>query len=201
MMENEIINEATVEVEIPVQPPTVTVELSKIIDMRKSGRFINCLCHFTRNNPRTTEYYYNRLVSLFGADVWNQANAPFKLQWENAKYSFDRMYGLVKGWCKAEAVLTLVLPAEDAKDKIIKRLKKELKTAKKSKDELQAEKQEEIDLLNQQMEDEKMRFNEATEALNKAAEALNQAAEEVRRSKAAIEVTVRNEPKKGDQPS
>ena len=44
------------------------------------------------------------------------------------------------------------------------------------------------------MKDEKMRFNEAIEALNKAAE-------EVRRSKAAIEVTVRNEPKKGDQPS
>ena len=200
-MENEIINESIVEVEIPVQPPTVTVELSKIIDMRKSGRFINCLCHFTRNNPRTTEYYYNRLVSLFGADVWNQANAPFKLQWENAKYSFDRMYGLVKGWRKAEAVLTLVLPAEDAKDKIIKRLKKELKTAKKSKDELQVEKQKEIDLLNQLMEDEKTRFNEAIAALN-------QAAEEVRRSKSAIEVTVRNEevtvrnePKKGDQPS
>lgn len=193
-MENEIINESIVEVEIPVQPPTVTVELSKIIDMRKSGRFINCLCHFTRNNPRTTEYYYNRLVSLFGADVWNQANAPFKLQWENAKYSFDRMYGLVKGWRKAEAVLTLVLPAEDAKDKIIKRLKKELKTAKKSKDELQVEKQKEIDLLKQQLEDEKTRFNEAIAALN-------QAAEEVRRSKSAIEVTVRNESMEGDHES
>ena len=194
MMENEIINEATVEVEIPVQPPTVTVELSKIIDMRKSGRFINCLCHFTRNNPRTTEYYYNRLVSLFGADVWNQANAPFKLQWENAKYSFDRMYGLVKGWRKAEAVLTLVLPAEDAKDKKINKLNNDLKEMKKKKEELQDEKQKEIDRLKQQMKDEKMRFNEAIEALN-------QAAEEVRRSKAAIEVTVRNEPEKGDQPS
>ena len=194
MMENEIINEATVEVEIPVQPPTVTVELSKIIDMRKSGRFINCLCHFTRNNPRTTEYYYNRLVSLFGADVWNQANAPVKLQWENAKYSFDRMYGLVKGWRKAEAVLTLVLPAEDAKDKKINKLNNDLKEMKKKKEELQDEKQKEIDRLKQQMKDEKMRFNEAIEALN-------QAAEEVRRSKAAIEVTVRNEPEKGDQPS
>ena len=194
MMENEIINEATVEVEIPVQPPTVTVELSKIIDMRKSGRFINCLCHFTRNNPRTTEYYYNRLVSLFGADVWNQANAPVKLQWENAKYSFDRMYGLVKGWRKAEAVLTLVLPAEDAKDKKINKLNNDLEEMRKKKDELQDEKQEEIDRLNKQLEDEKTRFNEAIAALN-------QAAEEVRRSKAAIEVTVRNEPKKGDQPS
>lgn len=194
MMENEIINEATVEVEIPVQPPTVTVELSKIIDMRKSGRFINCLCHFTRNNPRTTGYYYNRLVSLFGADVWNQANAPFKLQWENAKYSFDRMYGLVKGWRKAEAVLTLVLPAEDAKDKEINKLKNELEEMRKKKDELQDEKKKEIDRLKKQMEDEKIRFNEAIEALNKAAE-------EVRKSKAAIEVTVRNEPEKGDQPS
>ena len=194
MMENEIINEATVEVEIPVQPPTVTVELSKIIDMRKSGRFINCLCHFTRNNPRTTEYYYNRLVSLFGADVWNQANAPFKLQWENAKYSFDRMYGLVKGWRKAEAVLTLVLPAEDAKDKKINKLNNDLEEMRKKKDELQDEKQEEIDRLNKQLEDEKTRFNEAIAALN-------QAAEEVRRSKSAIEVTVRNESMEGDHES
>ena len=200
-MENEIINEATVEVDISVQPPTVTVELSKIIDMRKSGRFINCLCHFTRNNPRTTEYYYNRLVSLFGADDWNQANAPFKLQWENAKYSFDRMYGLVKGWRKAEAVLTLVLPAEDAKDKKINQLNNDLEEMRKKKDELQDEKQKEIDRLNQQMEDEKKEFDKAIEALNQAAEALNQAAEEVRKSKAAIEVTVRNEPEKGDQPS
>lgn len=194
MMENEIINEATVEVEISVQPPTVTVELSKIIDMRKSGRFINCLCHFTRNNPRTTEYYYNRLVSLFGADVWNQANAPFKLQWENAKYSFDRMYGLVKGWRKAEAVLTLVLPAEDAKDKKINKLNNDLEEMRKKKDELQDEKQEEIDRLNKQLEDEKTRFNEAIAALN-------QAAEEVRRSKSAIEVTVRNESMEGDHES
>ena len=171
MMENEIINEATVEVEIPVQPPTVTVELSKIIDMRKSGR-----------------------VSLFGADVWNQANAPFKLQWENAKYSFDRMYGLVKGWRKAEAVLTLVLPAEDAKDKKINKLNNDLEEMRKKKDELQDEKQEEIDRLNKQLEDEKTRFNEAIAALN-------QAAEEVRRSKSAIEVTVRNESMEGDHES
>lgn len=25
----------------------------------KRGRTINMLCHFTRNNPRTTSYYYN----------------------------------------------------------------------------------------------------------------------------------------------
>ena len=55
----------------------------------------------------------------------------------------------------------------------------------------EAEKQKEIDLLKQQLEDEKTRFNEAIAALN-------QAAEEIKRSKAAIEVTVRNEPKEGE---
>ena len=191
MMENEIINEATVEVEISVQPPTVTVELSKIIDMRKSGRFINCLCHFTRNNPRTTGYYYNWLVSLFGADNWATGKASFKQQWEDAKYSFDRMYGLVKGWQAAHASLSLELPANDEKDKEIERLTKKIEDNKKSAEEKQTDLQKKIDELIGQLEDKKKEFDKAIEALNKAAE-------EVARSRAAIAVTVRNEPEKGD---
>lgn len=162
--------------------------------LHKRGRTINMWFHFTRNNSRTTEYYYNWLVSLFGADNWATGNASFKQQWENAKNSFDRMYGLIKGWQAAHASLSLELPANDQKDKEIERLTKKIEDNKKSAEEKQADLQKKIAELTGQLEDKKKEFD-------KAIEALNQAVEEVARSRAAIAVTVRNEPREGDHES
>ena len=151
----------------------------------KRGRTINMLCHFTRNNPRTTSYYYNWLIGMFGFENWAEGNAPFKQQWEDAKNSFDRLYGLIKGWQASHASLMLELPANDQKEREIKRLNKEIE------DNKQAALLKEIENLKEQLKNEKNQFDAAIEALN-------QAVKEIRRSKVAIEVTVRNEPKEGD---
>lgn len=62
---------------------------------------VNCLFHFTRDNPRSTVCFYNRFISIIGHDKWKEMkenNNYIVNAWESAEYSFDKMYGLVKAW-------------------------------------------------------------------------------------------------------
>lgn len=82
--------------------------------MRRRMRTVNCLFHVTRNNPRTTYYFYHRLIQIAGGYAkWENANPAMKAAWESARLHFDQMYGLVKAWNKT---LTTVPEKKEAAD-------------------------------------------------------------------------------------
>lgn len=159
----------------------VIVEQGKLEPMKKEGKKINKWCHFSRNNPRTVYYYYNWLIGLFGYDNWEKGNALFKRQWESAKYSFDKMYGLVKGWYTSETTLTLTLPETDAKDLTIEALTNKVKTL-----------TSEINELNK-------RLTSKDQDVRLAVEELKKATEEVKKAKAVISLQILKESEEGDE--
>ncbi len=157
----------------------VIVEQGKLEPMKKEGKKINKWCHFSRNNPRTVYYYYNWLIGLFGYDNWEKGNALFKRQWESAKYSFDKMYGLVKGWYTSETTLTLTLPEE--KDSTVEALLHRVNTLTSENDEL------------------KKRLESKDKDIQLAVEELKKATEEVKKAKAVISLQILKESEEGDE--
>ncbi len=57
----------------------------------------NWFLHPFRNNPRFTVFYYNYLIDAPGLDIY-QKSTYAKIEWDAAKFSFDKMYGLVAAW-------------------------------------------------------------------------------------------------------
>ena len=55
------------------------------------------LFYFFRNNSRFTNRYYYRFISVIGAETYHSLDSV-KYEWESARYSFDKMYGLVAAW-------------------------------------------------------------------------------------------------------
>ena len=159
---------------------TVTVESGKLKTMKEKGQKINQWCHFSRNNPRTVNYFYNWLIGLFGYDNWEKGSAPLKRQWESAKYSFDRMYGLVKGWSASGTTLTLTLPEKKKKDPVIEALVNKINT------------------LTSENNDLKERLESKNHEIQSAVEELKKAAEEVQKAKAVISLHILKESEEGD---
>ena len=60
---------------------------------------INLFLHFSRNNPRTTNYCYHMFIGLIGYDEWNYCSPEIVNAWNTARGSFDKMFGLIKAWC------------------------------------------------------------------------------------------------------
>lgn len=58
----------------------------------------NLLLHPTRNSPRQTNKYYYRFIELIGRENWDALDPIYKSAWNNARNSFDKMYGLAAAW-------------------------------------------------------------------------------------------------------
>ena len=55
--------------------------------------------HFIRNNPIYTNRYYYSFIEIIGTEKYLRA-AYIRNEWDSARYSFDKMYGLISAWCK-----------------------------------------------------------------------------------------------------
>ncbi|MBQ2724490.1 MAG: hypothetical protein IJF78_02165 [Clostridia bacterium] len=69
---------------------------SCLIDLRSRMWHTNVKYHFVRNNPRHREQYYFALIAMVGYDNWKYIDPTIRMNWESARLSFDRMYGMVK---------------------------------------------------------------------------------------------------------
>ena len=58
--------------------------------------------YFLRNNLRIKTYYYNRFIEIIGLETWKNLDSYYKNSWNEAKNSFDRMYGIIKAWQNIE---------------------------------------------------------------------------------------------------
>ena len=66
--------------------------------------FKRCLCFFTRNNPIHTNRYYYWFIEIVGSERY--LNSPLvRNEWDTARYSFDKMYGLIAEWRKSFDIL------------------------------------------------------------------------------------------------
>lgn len=62
-------------------------------------RCTNWFLHPFRNNPRFTSFYYNYLINAPKLKIY-QNSTYAKIEWDAAKFSFDKLYGLVAAWKK-----------------------------------------------------------------------------------------------------
>ena len=69
---------------------------SCLIDLHSRMWHTNVKYHFVRNNPRHREQYYFALIAMVGYDNWKYIDPTIRMNWESARLSFDRMYGMVK---------------------------------------------------------------------------------------------------------
>ena len=56
--------------------------------------------YFSRNHLRHTSYYYNKFIEIIGLETWEKLHSYYKSEWNSARYSFDRMNGLLASWYK-----------------------------------------------------------------------------------------------------
>lgn len=54
--------------------------------------------HLFRNNPRSRERYYFSFISIVGYDHWDNVDETVRMNWESARLSFDRMFGMMKNF-------------------------------------------------------------------------------------------------------
>ncbi len=73
----------------------INIDLEK---MRKNMHALNMWFHFTRNNPRNRDRFYNELILGVGTENWEMLDDKIKAPWEEARKDFDKLYGLVKAW-------------------------------------------------------------------------------------------------------
>jgi hypothetical protein len=56
--------------------------------------------HLVRNNPRHREQYNFALIAIVGYENWKNIDPTLRMNWESARLSFDRMYGMVKDFAE-----------------------------------------------------------------------------------------------------
>lgn len=71
-----------------------------------NAMLINIFFHFQRNNPRTTVYLHNRMISEIGFENWGKIHPSIRNEWDLSRNSFDRMFGLIKAWYISGADIT-----------------------------------------------------------------------------------------------
>ena len=87
-------------------------KLKKLRCTMKCKRFF---FYFTRNNPVHTYRCYCRFIEIIGPEKYLRSPLV-RNEWEAARYSFDKMYGLVAAWCEDFSFL-------NTDDKVINDLK------------------------------------------------------------------------------
>lgn len=76
----------------------------KINKLWHSMVFKRWLFFFTRNNPIHTNRYYYRFIEIVGSERY--LSSPLvRNEWDGARCSFDKMYGLVAEWRKSFDIL------------------------------------------------------------------------------------------------
>lgn len=70
----------------------------KMMKMHKEMKGCKIKWYFFRNNFRSTNYYYNKFIEIIGLEAWKKLDPYYKSEWNSARYSFDRMYGLIRAW-------------------------------------------------------------------------------------------------------
>ncbi len=68
--------------------------------LKRSMAFTNLFFHLVRNNPRHREQYYFGLIAIVGYENWKGMPDTIRMNWESARLSFDKMYGMVKDFKK-----------------------------------------------------------------------------------------------------
>jgi len=69
-------------------------EIEKLV---KQMRKINIFMYFFRNNPRYTNRFYHQFIQIVGYENYREM-LSIKNEWDGARYSFDKMYGLLYAW-------------------------------------------------------------------------------------------------------
>ncbi len=73
------------------------IEIAREIKLlRLRMGFTNFFFHLVRNNPRHREQYYFALIAIVKYEKWTNIKENIRMNWESARLSFDRMYGMVK---------------------------------------------------------------------------------------------------------
>ncbi len=82
----------------------MTEILKKLESLYCHMRCTRIFMRFLRNNPRYTNRYYQKFIEIIGTDEYLKSPLV-KLEWDSAKNSFDKMYGLVSSWRKGFSIL------------------------------------------------------------------------------------------------
>ena len=78
----------------------MSVTKDQLITLRERMWVTNVVFHLVRNNPRHREQYYFALIAMVGYENWKNVNDTVRMNWESARLSFDRMYGMVKDFAE-----------------------------------------------------------------------------------------------------
>lgn len=73
---------------------------TELLWLRMQMERTNFWFHLVRNNPRHREQYYFALIAIVGYENWKNVNDTIRMNWESARLSFDRMYGMVKDFAE-----------------------------------------------------------------------------------------------------
>lgn len=73
---------------------------SDLVNLRIRMERTNFWFHLVRNNPRHREQYYFALIAMVGYENWKNIDPTVRMNWESARLSFDRMYGMVKDFAE-----------------------------------------------------------------------------------------------------
>ena len=87
--------------------------------LRRRMRCTNFFFHLVRNNPRHREQYYFALIAIVGYEKWGNINEDIRMNWESARLSFDRMYGMLKDFSLHTHEYVTALETEEAVSKNI----------------------------------------------------------------------------------
>ncbi len=68
--------------------------------MKCSMRCTRIFLHFIRNKPGYTNRYYYRFIEMVGPEKY-LCSPIVRNEWDGARYSFDKMYGLVCAWSES----------------------------------------------------------------------------------------------------
>ena len=85
--------------------------------LRRRMRGTNFFYHLVRNNPRHRDQYYFALIAIVGYEKWADIHADIRMNWESARLSFDRMYGMVKNFALHLHTYTAVLDGQKVPEK------------------------------------------------------------------------------------
>lgn len=71
----------------------------------------NFFFHLIRNNPRHREQYYFGFIAIVGYENWKRLPEAIRVNWESARLSFDKMYGMVKDFKRRSEVYSNIIIA------------------------------------------------------------------------------------------
>lgn len=74
--------------------------------LRFRMRCVRIFHYFRRNNPRYTNCYYYRFIEIVGPEKY-LCSPLVRNEWDGARYSFDKMYGLVSAWHKSFDIIKI----------------------------------------------------------------------------------------------